>query len=116
MRKLLSAAIASACLASGAFLAHSATAQPYGYYSPPPYYDAYRDRYYRPYVPYTPYAPGYAYGYDGSATALGLGLSALGALLGSDLGGVPVDRYGPDPNGMIALDGHRIKCKIRDRW
>jgi hypothetical protein len=24
-----------------------------------------------------------------------------------------VDRYGPDPNGMIGPDGRRIKCKIK---
>ena len=30
--------------------------------------------------------------------------------------GVPFDRYGPDPNGMIAPDGHRIKCKLQDDY
>jgi hypothetical protein len=29
---------------------------------------------------------------------------------------VPYDRFGPDPNGMIAPDGHVIKCKLRDTW
>ena len=31
-------------------------------------------------------------------------------------GEVPVDRFGPDPNGMIARDGHVIKCKLQDRY
>ena len=31
-------------------------------------------------------------------------------------GEVPVDRYGPDPNGMISRDGHVIKCKLQDRY
>ena len=26
------------------------------------------------------------------------------------------DEYGPDPNGLRAPDGHRIKCKLRDQW
>jgi hypothetical protein len=30
--------------------------------------------------------------------------------------GVPYDRFGPDPNGLIARDGHRIKCKLTDDW
>jgi len=29
---------------------------------------------------------------------------------------VPYDRFGPDPNGMIAADGHRIKCKLQDTY
>ena len=39
-----------------------------------------------------------------------------GALLGSLLGDVPYDRYGADPNGMIARDGHVIKCKLTDDY
>jgi len=26
------------------------------------------------------------------------------------------DEYGPDPNGLRAPDGHRIKCKLMDQW
>jgi hypothetical protein len=26
------------------------------------------------------------------------------------------DEYGPDPNGLRAADGHRIKCKLVDQW
>jgi hypothetical protein len=26
------------------------------------------------------------------------------------------DEYGPDPNGLRAPDGHRIKCKLVDQW
>lgn len=26
------------------------------------------------------------------------------------------DEYGPDPNGVRAPDGHRIKCKLVDQW
>jgi hypothetical protein len=26
------------------------------------------------------------------------------------------DEFGPDPNGVRALDGHRIKCKLVDQW
>lgn len=26
------------------------------------------------------------------------------------------DAYGPDPNGLRAADGHRIKCKLVDQW
>jgi len=29
---------------------------------------------------------------------------------------VPHDRFGADPNGMIAADGHRIKCKLQDDY
>jgi hypothetical protein len=30
--------------------------------------------------------------------------------------GVPYDRFGPDPNGLIARDGHQIKCKLQDDY
>lgn len=26
------------------------------------------------------------------------------------------DQYGPDPNGLRAPDGHRLKCKLVDEW
>lgn len=26
------------------------------------------------------------------------------------------DEFGPDPNGLRAPDGHRLKCKLVDQW
>ena len=26
------------------------------------------------------------------------------------------DQFGPDPNGVRAPDGHRLKCKLVDQW
>jgi len=26
------------------------------------------------------------------------------------------DQYGPDPNGLRAPDGHRLKCKVKKGW
>jgi hypothetical protein len=113
MRKLLFAAAAAATVLGGAMIAQTAQAQPFGYYeraTPYYHYDSYGrryfvDRYGRHYVDEV--APRY---YDDDGLALG------GALLGSVLGDVPYDRYGPDPNGMIARDGHRIKCKLTDSY
>jgi len=115
MRKLLFTALAGV-LAGGALTAGPALAQPY--YSAAPRYDPYYDGAYR-----APVAPAYdgRYGYydygrydDGAA---GLAGSVLGAAIGGLYGSaVPVDRFGPDPNGMIAPDGHRIKCKLRSNW
>jgi hypothetical protein len=119
MRKLLTIALAGASVVGGAIVAEAAQAQPYGYYPPAPSY--YGNGYYaapRPYAPYTPYN-GYAYrnSYGDSGLA-----GIAGALLGSAIGadgyngygyGMPYDQYGPDPNGTIAPDGHRIKCKLR---
>jgi len=114
MRKLLFAATAAATVLGGAMIAQAAQAQPYyGYYervTPGYHYDTYGRRYFedrhgRHYVDEA--APRYDYDDD---------LAVGGALLGSVLGGVPYDRYGPDPNGMIARDGHRIKCKLSDTW
>jgi hypothetical protein len=109
MRKLIFAAVAGATVLSGAMIAQGAQAQRYGYYErvvPAYHYDSYgrryfEDRYGRHYVDEV--APRY---YDDDGVAVG------GALLGAALGDVPYDRYGPDPNGMIARDGHRIKCKL----
>jgi hypothetical protein len=63
------------------------------YYGRAPY--AYAQPAYRPrYVARPDYAPGYAaYGVAGHPA---------------------YDWYGPDPNGAIAPDGHRIKCKLID--
>jgi|SRR6185437_3117858 opacity protein-like surface antigen len=116
MRKLLFAAAAAATVLGGAMTAQTTQAQPYGYYervTPDYHYDTYgrryfEDRYGRHYVEDA--APRYDRDYDDEGLAVG------GALLGSVLGDVPYDRYGPDPNGMIARDGHRIKCKLNDTW
>ena len=96
-----------------AMIAQGAQAQPYGYYerfTPTYRYDTYGRRYYedrygRHYVD----APAARY-YDDDGIAVG------GALLGSAMADVPYDRYGPDPNGMIARDGQRIKCKLTSDW
>jgi len=107
MRKMLGAAVIGLTALGGAVIASGAQAQPYGYYSPPAgYYD---NGYYRPAPAYNGYYRTPAYG-DPAALA--------GALIGSVVDpaygrGVRVDRFGADPNGMIAPDGHRIKCKLR---
>jgi hypothetical protein len=115
MRKLLAATLAGATVAGGVMIAGTASAQyydRYGYYHPAP---AYADPYYRA-APVNPYYYGDRYvAPSGAANAL----SVLGSVLGLDTGymnRVPVDRYGPDPNGMIAPDGHRIKCKLKSRY
>lgn len=112
MRSKLGAALAGlTVVAGGAMIAGSATAQTY-YYNPPPvtYYTPPPAGY------YVAPAPGYVYDPDNPA-------AVAGAVIGSVIGtmpaygpAVPVDRYGPDPNGMIAADGHRIKCKLRNDW
>ena len=121
MRKMLSAAVIGLTALGGAVIAGGAQAQPYGYYSPAPY-GYYDNGYYRAPAP-APYYNGYyatpSYSYSDGA---GLAGALIGSLLGPSYVGpaVPVDRYGPDPNGMIAPDGHRIKCKLRtgydSRW
>ena len=113
MRKTLSALAGLAIVAGGAAIAGAASAQSYYgyYYNPPP--SAY---YYNP-APVSGYvapAPGYVTPYY---SAPGLAGAVIGTILGSEafgaVPGVPVDRFGPDPNGMLAADGHRIKCKLR---
>lgn len=127
MRKWLTAALAGATVAGGAALAGQAMAQRYYYPTPPTYSPYYDGGYYRapayPQYGYPSYDNRY-YGnryydnrYSGSGSAGLLG-SVLGSVLGlsypsSFYSGVPVDRYGPDPNGMIGPDGRRIKCKLR---
>jgi len=112
MRRMLTAVTAGLAIAGGAAaLAGSAQAQPYGYYRDNGYYGYRYDppRAYGGDGRYTPYS--YYNGYDGAGVA--------GALIGSLMGyraNVPYDRYGADPNGMIAPDGHRIKCKLRSRY
>ena len=113
MRKMLGAALIGLTVAGGAVIATSSQAQPYGYYAPAPgYYD---HGYYVPAPSPAPsyYAPAPGY-YDSQAAAA----ASLGAAVGGYVyqPGVPVDRFGPDPNGMIAPDGHRIKCKLRDDY
>ena len=108
MRKLLLAGLAGATLLGGAAVVQTASAQPYVVYPParvvePGYrYDAYG----RPY---------YDDGYRGPAYVPEAG-SVLGPALAEGYASVPYDRYGPDPNGMIAPDGHRIKCKLNDTY
>lgn len=128
MRKLITAALAGATVAGGAMLVQAAQAQPY-YYGPPAH--GYSPYYAQPYAsPYGypgyggryPYPGGYGGygggGYYGTQSGLGSALAVLGSVLGlgypsSFYSGVPVDQYGPDPNGMIGPDGRRIKCKLR---
>ncbi|MDB5450973.1 MAG: hypothetical protein JWQ52_2101 [Phenylobacterium sp.] len=135
MRNLLTAALAGASVLGSLALVQTAQAQPYdgydrpapGYAAPsygaPGYYDSYGNyhRYDQPPTAYTPYngyyaSPGPGPGYDDSGAAAIAG-SALGAAIGGyAYGGPPADELGPDPNGMIAPDGHRIKCKNRSDW
>lgn len=113
MRKMLGAALLGLTVAGGAVMASSVQAQPYGYYAPAPgYYD---HGYYVAPAPVAPVyvAPGTVYADPAAAAAAAIG-AAVGAYAYQP--GVPVDRYGPDPNGMIAPDGHRIKCKLRDDY
>jgi hypothetical protein len=117
MRNMLGAALIGLSVAGGAVIAGPAAAQPYGYYYQPApgYYD---NGYYRP-APRPNYYNGYyGNGYYGGSAA-GLAGALIGSVIGDGYGypaGVPVDRYGPDPNGMIAPDGHRIKCKLRSGY
>jgi len=122
MRKMLGAAVVGLTALGGAVIAGSATAQPYGYYTPAPSY--YDNGYYRP-APAPYYNNGYYtnpnngyYANPGYNSGAGLAGALIGSLFGQGYSGsaVPVDRYGPDPNGMIAPDGHRIKCKLRSGY
>src|SRR5690242_16803253 len=105
MRKLLVAAAAGASVLGGAMIAQAVHAQTYvvapPLYAPAPayHYDAYGR---------LVYDPAYAAPVVGGAV-IGPPLAAVGRA-------VPFDEYGPDPNGMIAADGHKIKCKLTDDW
>jgi hypothetical protein len=112
---MCAAAAGVALIAGAAGIATAAQAQPYGdSYGPPPPYGRGYER------PYDDGRYGQPYGYRGE-DPVAAGMAALGAVLGLNLQGgyggygygVPVDRYGPDPNGMIGPDGRRIKCKLR---
>ena len=106
MRKLLVAAAAGASVLGGAMIAQTVQAQPYyapapAYVAPAYHYDRWGRLVYdapRAYVP--PVVEG----------------ALIGPALADAYGEVPFDRYGPDPNGMIARDGHRIKCKLTDEY
>lgn len=121
MRKMLSAVVAGLAVAGGAAaIAGAAQAQPYGYYPAP---GGYGYRYDPPRVydsdgRYTTYSYYNGYGaYDGAAGAAGVAGALLGAAIAPEiLGHAPYDRYGPDPNGMVAPDGHQIKCKLVDTY
>ena len=126
MRKMLTAAAASLAVAGGAAaLTGTAQAQPYGYYTGNGYY-AYRydpprsygsDGRYTPYSYYNGYNGYGAYGGDYGTSEAALAGALLGAVISPDvLGHAPYDQFGPDPNGMIAADGHRIKCKLMDSY
>jgi hypothetical protein len=112
MRKLLVAAAAGASVLGGAMIAQPLQAQPYGYYRPaPPYYAYHYDSYGRRYFED---ADGRHYTDDRPYDAPAIAGSVLGPAFAEGYADVPYDRYGPDPNGMIARDGHRIKCKLQD--
>jgi hypothetical protein len=123
MRTKIGVALAGLTVAAGgAMIAGAAQAQTY-YYNPPPayYYNPPPSTYYAPAPRYV--APAYgAPSYYGAPaySAPGLAGAVIGTILGADafstVPGVPVDRYGPDPNGMMAPDGHRIKCKLQNGW
>ena len=124
MRKLLSGLVAGLAVAGGAAaIAGAAQAQPYGYYAPGSADYGYRyepPRAYDGYGGYTPYT--YYNGYDGYqgqggyAAPVGQSDAALGAAMASAVGHPVYDRYGPDPNGLLAPDGHQLKCKLMDTW
>ncbi|HEY8616459.1 hypothetical protein [Phenylobacterium sp.] len=124
MRKIIGATVAGlALVGSAAAMTSTAQAQPGYYYNPQPYYGGYNPGpYYNNGYPNGYYAPGYNYnrGYYGNDGSLaGIAGAVLGSVLGGGYAGgygygnVPVDQYGPDPNGMIGPDGRRIKCKLK---
>lgn len=108
MRKVTMTALAGLMLAGGvvAGCASDPYYNDYAWNRTEPYYD---NAYYGPV-----YHPGYVYDRSGSSVAA----SVLGSLLGGsyDYAAVPVDQFGPNPSGMIAPDGHRIRCTLRTRY
>lgn len=105
MRKLTIAALAGAMLAGGALTGCASD----------PYYNDYAWNNRDPYYDRGYYGPIYRPGYEPSGSSVAL--SVLGSLLAPDYAGrVPVDAYGPNPNGMIAPDGHRIRCRLQTRY
>jgi len=111
MRKLLLAAMAGGTVLGGAMIAQTVTAQPYGYYAPVYHFDSYGRRYFD-----DAYGRHYVDSDRDYYDAPALAGSVLGPALVEGYARVPYDRYGPDPNGMIAPDGHRIKCKLTDAY
>ncbi|HZZ69200.1 MAG TPA: hypothetical protein VFE18_13590 [Phenylobacterium sp.] len=110
MRKLLLIGVAGATLLGAAAIGQAASAQAYVVYpTPAPAVEpGYRyDAYGRPY---------YDDGYRAPDVYVGEAGSAIGPALVEGYASVPYDRYGPDPNGMVAPDGHRIKCKLDDTY
>jgi hypothetical protein len=103
----LGAAAAGLTLAGGAMIG-SAQAQVYYVPRAAPAYVA----------PLPAPAPGYYSYYDADGNLVtGVAASPLGTVLAPAYGAaMRYDRYGPDPNGMIAADGHRIKCKLDQDW
>ena len=108
IRKMAVAAAAGAAAMGGAMIAQTVHAQTYYVPAPAPLYEpGYRyDEFGRPYYE-DRYRPRYVAPLAGAV---------VGPPLADVYARVPVDRYGPDPNGMIAADGHRIKCKLTDDW
>lgn len=122
MRHLLTATLAGATALAGLALVPAAQAQSYydDPYRPAPaqgYYDSYGDwhAYAAPPTAYTP-APDWStnQGYYDAPAVAGSTLGA--AIAGYTYDGTPYDALGPDPNGMIAPDGHKIKCKNQTDW
>jgi hypothetical protein len=104
MRTLTLAALAGLTLAGGALAGCATYDDDYAWNTRDAYY---AQGYYGPV-----YHPGYVY--DSSS----IGASVLGSLFGGayDYATVPADQFGPNPDGLIAADGHRIRCDLRTRY
>ncbi len=113
MRKMLCA------MAAGlAAIAAAARGQPTGYYPGPNASYAYRYAPPRAYGPSGDYTPETYYsGYDTYYGQEGRWVAPPGAAAAeAAIEHAPRDAYGPDPNGLVAPDGHRIKCKLVGDW
>jgi hypothetical protein len=102
------------CALATVALASAAHAQVAGYYPGTDNSYAYR---YTPPVAYGPtgdYTPNTYYsGYDGYNDQDGFYVVMPGAATAeAAMEHARRDTYGPDPNGVVAPDGHRIKCKL----